>query len=54
MQDPQVKLKKGIVRVNLDSRMSQVVLVLAHGIKRMILWPVVLYAGNKCMNPLYG
>ena len=28
MQDPQVKLKGGIVRVNLDSGMSQVVLVL--------------------------
>ena len=39
MRDPQVKLKGGIVRVNLDSGMSQVVLVCL----------MVLYVGKKCM-----
>ena len=36
MQDPQVKLKGGIVRVNLYSGMSQVVLVSPRGIEHMV------------------
>ena len=36
MLDPQVELKGGIVRVNLDSGMSQVVLVLARGFEHMV------------------
>ena len=45
MWDPQVKLKGVIIRVNLDSGMSQVVLVSARG----LVWPMVLYARKKCM-----
>ena len=65
MPDPQVKLKGGIVRVNLDSRMSHVVLVTWFSVSRGnesssfglstwfwehgLVWPVVLYVGKKCM-----
>ena len=35
MWDPQGKLQRGIVRVNLDSKMSQVVLVSVHGFGNM-------------------
>ena len=49
MWDPQVKIKGGIVRVNLDSGMSQLVLVSTRGIGHMVLWPVDLNVENKCV-----
>ena len=36
MQDPQFKLKGGIVRVNIDSGMSQMVMVSARGFRHMV------------------